>query len=142
MCSFIYLNLNGRIPLYVKSFTLQIRVKSIACWNEEQRQQNSGFGGIEWNPSQDKSHQQNEYPGLRRVLHALLVFCSIHFFQMKHFMKSLCLAYRISNSFLISLAITRSHNQVQTWYSVSFVLCFVKGPVILLYLTWWFKYGM
>lgn len=60
-----------------------------------------------------KSHQQSEYPGLRKFLRTLLVFLSSHFSQVTHFMKPLGLDYRISNPFLISLVITGSHHLVQ-----------------------------
>lgn len=151
MCSFVHLSLDIRIPSHVKGFLPQAGIKGKARQKWEWQQWHRRYGGtcqpmsgldrIEWAASLDTGHQPMSTPAKRRFRHTLLVFFSTRFFQAEHFMKSLLLGPIISDPFFITVLFTRSNDLVWKRYSVSFVLCFMKGPVVLWYFTtWWFQY--
>lgn len=69
-----------------------------------------GLNELSGTLSRDTGHQQMRTPSCRRFLHTLSVFLSVHFFQDKHFAKSLFLDSKISDPFFLSLVSKRPNN--------------------------------
>lgn len=127
------------LRIKVKPSRIQISSSSSSRY-EVTLQQNSRYEWIGWDLSLDASISKWVPPATENFSIHCLCFLAFVFFWDKHFVKSLFFGYRISDPFSFLQFLPGQIILVQKWYSISFVLCFVKGPVILLYLTiWWFQ---